>query len=94
MALDDHLTQGVYRIQPSDPLQGTMKVPGDKSISHLELLCLVRWRKETTSISGFLESGDCNHATLEAFRQMGVISEKKDDRMIIQGAGMHGPEMP
>jgi len=48
------------------PLEGVVRVPGDKSISHLA--------EGTGRIEGFLPSGDCL-ATLDCVRQLGVEVE-------------------
>lgn len=92
MVLDNHLTRGAYRIQTAGPLTGTIRPPGDKSISHRAVM-LGSLAKGTTSVFGFLEGQDCI-ATLNAFNRMGVVSEKRDDRLVIHGLGLHGLQQP
>ena len=83
MTEDDYLSQGAYRIQPADPLRGTIRVPGDKSISHRAVM-LGALAEGDTIINGFLESEDCV-ATLNAFRQMGIEHERTADGLVIHG---------
>lgn len=74
---------------PTSVLRGETSVPGDKSISHRAVI-LASIADGMTEISGFLESEDCI-ATAQAFQAMGITIEKKSpQRVLIQGAGMHG----
>jgi len=78
---------------PVVSVNGTLRVPGDKSISHRSIM-LGALAKGTTHVTGFL-SGDDNLATLNAFRQMGVsIIGPEDGRLTIEGVGMHGLQQP
>jgi 3-phosphoshikimate 1-carboxyvinyltransferase len=56
-----------YR-QPS--LQGTLRIPGDKSVSHRSIMFGSIAKGETT-IEGFLQSNDCL-ATIDCFTKLGV----------------------
>ena len=74
-------------------LQGEVRVPGDKSISHRSIM-LGALAEGTTDVSGFLE-GDDALATLEAFRDMGVsIEGPKNGKVKIHGVGMKGLRAP
>ncbi len=78
-----------YIVQPGGKLQGELRVPGDKSISHRSIM-LGSLAEGTTEVTGFLE-GDDALATLAAFRAMGVqIEGPKEGRVTIHGVGMHG----
>ena len=78
-----------YIVQPGGKLQGELRVPGDKSISHRSIM-LGSLAEGVTEVSGFLE-GDDALATLAAFRSMGVhIDGPKDGKVTIHGVGMHG----
>ena len=55
-------------------LEGTVRVPGDKSMSHRSIL-LGAIAHGDTEVAGFLEGEDSLH-TLEAFRRMGVAIER------------------
>jgi 3-phosphoshikimate 1-carboxyvinyltransferase len=82
-----------YRIQPGGKLSGSLRVPGDKSISHRSIM-LGSLADGVTRVTGFLE-GEDSLATLNAFRQMGVTIEGPlQGRVTIQGVGMHGLQAP
>ncbi|MES9824910.1 MAG: 3-phosphoshikimate 1-carboxyvinyltransferase [Candidatus Thiodiazotropha endolucinida] len=82
-----------YRIQPGGKLIGSLRVPGDKSISHRSIM-LGSLADGVTEVTGFLE-GEDSLATLNAFRQMGVaIDGPTQGRVTIQGVGMHGLQAP
>lgn len=74
------------------PLQGTVSVPGDKSISHRSII-LGALAEGKTQVEGFLSGEDCL-ATIECFRQLGVKIEQKDDKVKVQGVGLHGLKAP
>ncbi|MDB4598651.1 3-phosphoshikimate 1-carboxyvinyltransferase [Candidatus Pseudothioglobus singularis] len=76
----------------SKSLLGSIRVPGDKSISHRSIM-LGSIATGTTRVSGFLQ-GEDSLATLNAFKEMGVSIERKGSDVIIQGVGMHGLKMP
>ena len=82
-----------FEVQPGGKLTGTIRVPGDKSISHRSIM-LGSLAEGMTEITGFLE-GDDSIATLNAFRAMGVnIEGPEKSRVIIHGVGMHGLKQP
>jgi 3-phosphoshikimate 1-carboxyvinyltransferase len=82
-----------YRVAPGGSLRGTVRVPGDKSISHRAVMLGALADGETT-VTGFLEGAD-SLATLAAFRAMGVrIGGPDAGRLQIKGAGLHGLEAP
>lgn len=75
--------------QPGGALTGTIRVPGDKSISHRSIM-LGSLAEGTTHVTGFLE-GEDSLATLKAFRAMGVNIEGPDHgNVTIEGVGMDG----
>ena len=73
---------------PGDFLRGSIKVPGDKSISHRSIM-LGSIANGVTNISGFLE-GEDSLATLNAFKDMGVKIEREGHNVVINGVGMNG----
>jgi len=82
-----------YIVQPGGKLQGTIRVPGDKSISHRSIM-LGSLAEGVTEVTGFLE-GDDALATLASFRAMGVqIDGPKDGNVTVHGVGMHGLKAP
>ena len=87
------MTQIHWRSHPVPSLAGTVRVPGDKSISHRAIM-LGALADGTTHISGFLEGEDCL-ATMRAFQAMGVaIEHHGEGRVTVHGAGLHGLRAP
>ncbi|MGH7433629.1 MAG: 3-phosphoshikimate 1-carboxyvinyltransferase, partial [Candidatus Methylomirabilales bacterium] len=69
--------------------QGSMTVPGDKSISHRAII-LGALAEGVTEVSGCLRSEDCQR-TLGAFRALGVEAEGwEGDILRIYGKGLRG----
>ncbi len=82
-----------FQVQPGGALTGSLRVPGDKSISHRSIM-LGAIAEGTTSISGFLE-GEDSLATLKAFRCMGVAIEGPDNgKVVVHGVGLDGLKAP
>ena len=74
-------------------ISGSIRVPGDKSISHRSIM-LGALSEGVTEVSGFLEGADAL-ATLNAFRHMGVtISDPQNGELTIRGVGIHGLREP
>mgnify|MGYP001819281713 CR=1 FL=1 len=74
-------------------LKGSIRVPGDKSISHRSIM-FGSLAEGTSHISGFLEGEDSLN-TLRAFQAMGVnIEGPVDGKVTIEGVGMHGLTEP
>ncbi|NOQ89490.1 MAG: 3-phosphoshikimate 1-carboxyvinyltransferase [Gammaproteobacteria bacterium] len=74
-------------------LHGSIRVPGDKSISHRSIM-FASLAEGTSHISGFLEGEDSLN-TLRAFQAMGVnIDGPSDGKVTIQGVGMNGLTPP
>ena len=79
--------------QPSGPLRGTLKVPGDKSISHRALM-LSALAVGTSHISGLLEGEDVL-ATAAAMRAMGAHTERNGKgSWTVHGVGVGGLMQP
>ncbi len=75
------------RASPSGPLKGTVRVPGDKSISHRSLI-LGALAAGRTTVSGMLE-GDDILSTAGALRALGArIERNKDGRWVVDGPGL------
>ena len=78
---------------PVTKIQGELRVPGDKSISHRALI-LGAIAEGVTLIEHFLESDDC-HATLHILRAMGVrIEQLTHGNIKIHGVGLYGLKKP
>jgi 3-phosphoshikimate 1-carboxyvinyltransferase len=71
------------------PLRGSLRVPGDKSVSHRAIM-LGALAEGITRISGFLE-GEDTRATAQVFRQLGVrIETPSANERIVHGVGLGG----
>ncbi len=82
-----------YVVQPGGKVVGTIRVPGDKSISHRSIM-LGSLAEGITEVEGFLEGEDAL-ATLQAFRDMGVVIEGPINGYVkIHGVGLHGLKAP
>lgn len=74
-------------------LQGTVSVPGDKSISHRSIM-FASLAEGTSEITNFLEGADCL-STIDCFRKLGVdITKPEPGRVIVHGRGLHGLQPP
>ena len=73
-------------IKPVSGVEGEIKVPGDKSISHRAAL-LGGMAHGKTHISNFLAGQDCL-STLRCLKQLGVSAERRETEVWIRGEGM------
>ena len=82
-----------FQVKPGGSLQGEIRVPGDKSMSHRSIM-LGSLAEGVTHVSGFLNAEDAI-STLEAFRAMGVnIEGPVNGEVTIHGVGKHGLKAP
>jgi len=82
-----------YRIRPGGSVEGTLTVPGDKSISHRALM-LGALAEGDTHISGFLAGEDCL-ATARALQELGVqIEGPREAQVLVRGVGARGLAAP
>lgn len=82
-----------FNVHPGGQVQGRIRVPGDKSVSHRSIM-LGALAQGTTHISGFLEGEDAM-ATLQAFRDMGVVIEgPSEGNVVVHGVGLNGLKAP
>lgn len=83
----------IFKAQPGGHLQGHIRVPGDKSISHRSII-LSALAEGSSEIKGFLQ-GEDNLNTLKAFQAMGVkISDPNQEVISVTGVGMKGLKKP
>ena len=73
-------------------LSGTVRVPGDKSISHRGVM-LGALAKGQTEIHGFLMGADCL-STIDCFRKLGVRINIYSDTVVVEGMGLRGLKNP
>lgn len=82
-----------FYVEPGGYLAGSIRVPGDKSMSHRSVM-LGALAEGRTEVSGFLEGEDAL-ATVAAFRAMGVrIDGPKAGKLSITGVGLNGLQPP
>jgi 3-phosphoshikimate 1-carboxyvinyltransferase len=82
-----------FQLQPGGALRGSIRVPGDKSISHRAVM-LGALAEGTTSVSGFLNGEDCR-CTMKAFQAMGVrIEQSGETALLVHGVGLRGLRPP
>ena len=82
-----------FSVGPGGQLQGSIRVPGDKSISHRSIM-FASIAHGTSHISGFLEGADAI-STMNAFRAMGVrIDGPVDGKVTVYGVGKNGLKAP
>jgi 3-phosphoshikimate 1-carboxyvinyltransferase len=92
-AMSNSNTTQQFIVQPGGSMTGTLTIPGDKSVSHRSIM-LGALATGTTHVTGFLEGEDAL-ATLQAFRDMGVvITDPKNGELTIHGVGLHGLKAP
>jgi 3-phosphoshikimate 1-carboxyvinyltransferase len=77
---------------PGERINGHIRVPGDKSISHRSII-LSSIATGVSHISGFLQGEDSLN-TIAAFQQMGVDINRDQDRVRVSGVGLHGLGAP
>ena len=73
-------------------LHGSIRVPGDKSISHRSII-FGSLAEGETKVYGILRGEDVL-STMQVFRDLGVEIEDKDGVITIQGVGMDGLKAP
>lgn len=79
-------------IKPVGPLNGTMTVPGDKSITHRAIMLSALANGETR-IAGYCSGEDCLN-TVRAFRAMGIHIEERPETLHVYGKGQWGLTEP
>jgi len=82
-----------FIVKPSGTMNGTIRVPGDKSISHRSIM-FASLAEGVSHVTGFLEGEDSLN-TLKIFQKMGVeIDGPSDGKVTIKGVGMRGLKKP
>lgn len=76
------------QLQPIQRLKGSIKVPGDKSISHRAVM-FGSIAEGTTTVDGFLTGEDCL-STISCFKKLGVTIQQEGEKVTIEGKGIEG----
>ena len=79
-------------IRPAQRLTGSVRLPGDKSISHRYAI-LAALAEGPSEVHFFSPSADCQ-STLSCLAKLGVKMERKDDTLLIEGGGLKGLRAP
>jgi 3-phosphoshikimate 1-carboxyvinyltransferase len=79
-------------IKPKRSVNGTISVPGDKSISHRSIM-FGSLADGKTTISHFLMGDDCI-STINCFRALGIDITVNDDEVTVYGKGIYGLSKP
>ncbi len=77
-------------VGPSGPLRGTLRMPGDKSISHRVLL-LAALAEGRSSIGGLSDGADVA-GTRRAIEALGAKVADDGDRMVVEGGTLAEPD--
>ena len=79
-------------LQPIKRIQGTVQLPGSKSLSN-RILLLASMAHGVTDVYNLLDSDDTNHM-LDALRRLGVRFELSPDKTRCRVHGLGGPFPP
>lgn len=79
-------------IKKVNKLNGTLAIPGDKSISHRAVM-FGSLAEGTTRITNFLEGADCL-STISCFQKMGINIQNNNGEILVRGKGLHGLTAP
>jgi len=80
------------RIKGPARVSGSLKLPGDKSISH-RVAMLASIANGSSAITGFASSADCQ-ATLDCVRRLGIRADQTASELVIHGNGLFGYNPP
>ena len=81
-----------YRIKPAAGLQGSIRLPGDKSISHRYAM-IASVAEGASRIENYSSGADCQ-STLRCMAALGIEIEKQDRTVVIHGRGLDGLRAP
>jgi len=81
-----------HKIKPASRMDGTVQLPGDKSISHRYAM-LAAIAEGPSEIHFFASSADCQ-STLGCLKALGAVMESKGEALTIHGAGLRGLRPP
>ncbi|WP_028951018.1 3-phosphoshikimate 1-carboxyvinyltransferase [Sulfurihydrogenibium subterraneum] len=79
-------------VKPVKRIEGSLRVPSDKSISHRAII-LPSLAEGESIVKNFLKAGD-TLTTLNVYRKLGVEIEEKDNVIYVKGKGLEGLKEP
>ncbi|HLW48028.1 MAG TPA: 3-phosphoshikimate 1-carboxyvinyltransferase [bacterium] len=77
-------------VAPGRAIRGTVRVPGDKSISHRAVL-LGALARGTSRVDGFLRAEDCLR-TVRCVRALGIRVDEEGERLTVHGGRLREPD--
>lgn len=80
------------RISPANRLEGSVLLPGDKSISHRYAM-ISAIAEGTSKLHNYSTGADCQ-STLNCLRKLGVSWKREGNVVEIEGKGLRGLEVP
>jgi len=82
-----------FEVEPAhEPLHGTARVPGDKSIGHRSAILGALCDGDVEVVG--LSEGEDNRSTRRAMAAMGVEFEHRGEVLVVHGRGLHGLRAP
>jgi 3-phosphoshikimate 1-carboxyvinyltransferase len=81
-----------FTIIPGRPLQGTITVPGDKSVTHRAII-LTALGEGMSTVSAYCRGEDCLN-TMRALQSLGIRIEETPDLLTVHGKGLWGLSEP
>ena len=82
----------MFSEQTKSGINGSVKIPGDKSISHRSII-IPSISSGICEISNILKSDDVLR-TMHAFKEMGVEIKEENEKIIINGKGLGSLKKP
>jgi 3-phosphoshikimate 1-carboxyvinyltransferase len=82
----------VVRVDPAERLQGELRPPTDKSISHRAAI-LGAMAAEPVRVRGYLDAADTN-STLQAIQSLGALVQVGADEIVVRGTGLRNATPP
>ena len=82
----------MFSDQTSIGINGIIKIPGDKSISHRSII-IPSISNGICEITNILKSDDVLR-TIDAFKEMGVEIKEENKKIIINGKGLESLQQP
>jgi 3-phosphoshikimate 1-carboxyvinyltransferase len=82
----------IVRVDPAERLQGELRPPTDKSISHRAAI-LGAMAAEPVRVRGYLDAADTN-STLQAVQALGALVQIGADELVVRGTGLRDAAVP
>jgi 3-phosphoshikimate 1-carboxyvinyltransferase len=79
-------------VRPARAVNGSVQIPGDKSISHRYAM-LSAIAEGTSNITNYSTGADC-HSTLQCLRDLGVQWSEEGTTVLVEGRGLRGLVAP